>query len=437
MKIVHIGLGNFFRAHEAWYTETAPDADQWGIAAFSGRTTGVSDLMKEQDGLYTLVVQQPEGNKYEVISSISDTHPGQDVAKLMEYFADPQVAIISSTVTEGGYVRNAEGGLDTDDAGVKADIEVIKAGKLADVKTAPGKFVAGLVARRDADAGAITFLPCDNVPDNGAMAERVIRDLAQIVDPSLSGWIDEHVGFATTMVDRITPKASDEVLQAVAEETGVEDPAAVATEPFVEWVISGDFRAGRPQWEASGAQFVDDITPHELRKLWLLNGSHSLMAYAATVKAKETVYEAISDPEIRGWVDQWWDVAQKQLPLPDEEVTAYRKALVERFENPRMKDQLARIAADGSQKLPIRIVPALNAERAAGNEPIGAERAIAAWTLHLRGKGAPINDVRADQVKPLGEGTLEESVVKVCDFLGIADPGARSSILSLAQELDA
>ena len=419
------------------YTEKASDAAQWGIAAFTGRSVAMAQAMAEQDGLYELIVQNPEGNEYEVISAISATHSGSDVARFVEYLRDPDVAIVSSTITEAGYLPGADGGVDLDDEAVAVDVAALKAGDLTSVTTAPGKFVAGLLARREAGAGALTFLPGDNIPDNGHLVAGVLTSLAEAVDPTLVDWMAENVGFATTMVDRITPSISEEARQALADDQGIEDPAAVATEPFTEWVIAGDFKAGRPAWEDAGVQFVDDITPHELRKLWLLNGSHSLMAYAATIVGRPTVYEAISDPTVAGWVNEWWDVAARHLPLPADEVDAYRAALLERFGNPRMKDQLSRIAADGSVKIPIRIVPALNAERAAGGEPIGAERAVAAWVPHTRGLGAPVNDAKADVVAGIGEGTLEESVTKAADYLGIADAAARASILALAQELEA
>ena len=277
VRIVHLGMGNFFRAHQAMYTDRAPDAADWGIAAFTGRSLGIVPEMQKQDNLFTLVVQNPEGNDYQVISSLSATHSGTDVEQLLEYFRSPELAIVTSTITEAGYMPKPGGGLDADNPAVQADIEAIKAGNLADVKTAPGKFAAGLIVRREAGAGPITFCPCDNVPDNGEMVAHVVRDVAALVDPSLAAWVEENVGFATTMVDRITPSISEEALQAITGDTDVEDPAAVATEPFTEWVIAGDFKAGRPRWEDAGANFVDDITPHELRKLWLLNGSHSLM----------------------------------------------------------------------------------------------------------------------------------------------------------------
>lgn len=353
--MVHLGLGNFFRAHQAWYTDRAADADQWGIAAFAGRSMGIGAELQRQDNLYTLVSVGPQGNEYRVISSLAATHTGTDVAALSGYFTDPAVSVVTMTITEAGYVRNERGELDAGNPDVASDIDVIAAGNLNAVRTAPGKLVAGLVARRDAGAGPITLISCDNVPDNGAMLERVLRDMVSRAVPDLEQYLDDEVGFVTTMVDRITPRATDAIWQAVQDEQGVDDPAAIGTEPFSEWVLAGDLKGQVPDWASAGAVFVDDVVPHELRKLWLLNGAHSLLAYAATIKGHQTVSDAIADPIVRGWVDEWWDVAARQLPLDDAVIADYRAALLERFGNPRMRDQLSRIAADGSQKIPIRI----------------------------------------------------------------------------------
>ncbi|MDO5698957.1 MAG: mannitol dehydrogenase family protein [Dermatophilus congolensis] len=437
VRIVHMGLGNFFRAHQAYYTETAPDAGEWGIAAFTGRSGKVAEELAPQEGLYNLIVQHPDRNEYQIIGALSAVHAANDLDAWRKYMADPQVAIVTSTVTEAGYVRNKAGGLDTDNPGVIGDIEGIKAdGKDAEVATAPGKMVAGLLGRRAANAGPITFCPCDNIPDNGEMVERVVRDLAQIVDPTLVEWIDENVGFVTTMVDRITPRATAEDLAAVLADTGIDDVAAVTTEPFIEWVLAGEFKNGRPAWDAAGAVFADDITPFETRKLWLLNGSHSLMAYAATILGHETVYDAINDPTVRGWVEEWWDVAARHLTLPAEEIVGAREALIDRYNNPRIRHLLAQIAADGSQKIAIRHVPALTMDRAQGQMPYGATRAVAAWTLHLRGLGAPVTDALAGEVSALVTGSLEESVNNVLAYLKVDDPEVASVVLHQAEELE-
>ncbi len=434
--MVHLGLGNFFRAHQAWYTDRASDADRWGIAAFSGRSVGTASELERQENLYTLVAVGAEHNDYEVISSIATTHSGTDVDALLSYLADPQVTVVTVTITEAGYHRDEQGRLDLENPDVASDAAAIAAGNLHVVRTGPGKLVAGLIERRRAGAGPITLISCDNLPDNGTVLSVVLDDLAADAAPDLLSYLDTEVGFITTMVDRITPRASDAVRQAVLDERGVDDLAAVATEPFSEWVMAGEFRGPHPDWESAGAVITDDVVPHELRKLWLLNGAHSLMAYAATIKGHQTVADAIGDPIVRGWVDEWWDVAQRQLALEDDVVSDYRAALLERFGNPRMRDQLSRIAADGSQKIAVRIVPALVADRKAGNSPIGAERAVAAWILHLRGLGAPFNDARADTVHPLGEGSLEDAVRKVCEFLEITDRDSRASILALATRME-
>lgn len=443
VRIIHLGIGNFTRAHQAWYTEHAADADQWGIAGFPGRTTlepKVSprdDALDAQEGLYQLDVQHPDGDKVEVISSVSASYRSHDIESWTRLFADPQIAIVTSTITEAGYCRDSEGNLDLGDASLIADLDKLKAGRLdVAVFTGPAKFVRGLMARRAAGAGAITFVPCDNIPDNGEMAERIIRQAAQYVDPTLLEWIDENAGFVTTMVDRITPRTTEEDAARVAELTGITDPGLVVTEPFSEWVLAGEFKAGRPSWETVGAKFVDDIRPHEMRKLYLLNGSHSLMAYCGPVLGLETVYQAINDERVLGWVNAYWDDAVQQVPLPAEEKQAYREALLERFNNPQMKDQLARIAMDGTQKLPIRIVPHLLAMAERGEVASGATRAVAGWVLHLRGVGAPVNDAAsAELVAKANAGDLESAVKAVLDYLKVDDDQVAATVVAQANEM--
>lgn len=434
VKIVHLGVGNFFRAHQAWYTEQASDAHEWGIAAFTGRSAAIAEELAPQDGLYTLVTQHPEGNEYTVIGALSAVHAADDVDALIRYFESPELAILTSTVTEAGYCRAADGSLDVANPAVSADIEAL--GSTGRPTTAPGKLVAGLIARRAAQPEArLTLVPCDNLSANGDMLRRVVTELAGKVDDSLVEWIERHVTFVTTMVDRITPRPTATDLEAVAADTGVDDPAAVVTEPFSEWVLQGEFAAGRPAWDAAGARFVDDIEPFETRKLYLLNGSHSLMAYAGSILGHETVNDAIADERVLGWVNEWWDVAARHLTLDVAEIDDYRSALLERYRNPKIRHLLAQIAGDGSQKLPIRLVPAITAELAQGSMPTGALRPIAAWVLHLRGHGAPVTDARADEVVALAEGELDEAVVRVLGWLGINDDQAAAETLRLAHEL--
>lgn len=393
VRIVHLGLGGFFRAHQAWYTGAAPDSAQWGIAAFTGRSRALADQMSDQDGLYTLVVRGPDRDEMAVQTAVSAAHPGTDLDSWCAYLAKPEVAVVTLTVTEAAYRRHRDGGLNLDDPDVRTDIDAVRRG--GGVTTVPGRLVAGLAARRIAGAGPLAVVSCDNLPGNGEATARVVHDLAASAEPALSEWIAGTVSFVTTMVDRITPRTTPEDVRAVAELTGHADAVPVVTEPFTEWVLSGDFPAGRPAWDAAGARFAGDITPHETRKLLLLNGGHSLLAYAGSARGHDTIAAAVADLVCRSWLDQWWDEAARYVPLPADDLAAYRAALLERFANPRIRHTLAQIAADGSQKLPIRVLPVLRGERAAGRMAAGGVRVLAAWIQHLRGIGAPVNDAGA------------------------------------------
>lgn len=440
VRIVHVGLGNFFRAHQAWYTDRAPDAAQWGIAAFTGRSAALADALGPQDGLYTLITRAANGDTFDVVASLSAVHAAADHDAWLGYWRSPELAVVTLTVTEAGYLRAADGSLDASRDDVQADIAALRDDPTARVTTAPGRIVAGLLARRAAGAGPIAVVPCDNLPENGPALAGVVADLARAVDPTLQDWVDANVAYATTMVDRITPATTQEHREAVLAATGLVDASPVPTEPFSEWVVSGSFPKGRPAWEAAGAILVDDVTPYEHRKLRLLNGAHSLLAYAGSIRGHETVADAIGDAEVRGWVEQWWGEASAHLTLPADDVAAYRQALLERFANPNIRHALAQIAGDGSQKIPVRIVPTLRAELAAGRVPTGAARVVAAWIAHLRGHGAPVKDARAAEVLPLVAGSPEASVAQVLSFLGAAladDAALRDAVLAHLRELTA
>ncbi|MCV7280116.1 mannitol dehydrogenase family protein [Mycolicibacterium flavescens] len=427
VRIAHLGTGNFFRAHQAWYTQHADDAADWGIAGFAGRSGATVRQLAAQDGLSTLLIRGADGDRPEIISSL--TSVSADLGDWRRCFALPELALVTLTVTEAGYRRAADGGLDRADPDVAADTDRLRShGTAAEVTTAPAKLALGLAVRRERGLPGLAVVPCDNVPDNGAMAARVVRELARAVDPGLAEWIDAHVAWVSTVVDRITPRATDE------DRAAAKDPAAVVTEPYAEWVLCGQFPQGRPRWK--GARIVDDIAPWEARKLMLLNGSHSLMAYAGTLRGHRTVHEAISDPVVLGWVEQWWDDAARQVPLPDEELDAYRAALLQRYANPRIRHQLSQIAADGSQKLPIRVLPTVRAELAAGRVPLGAARILAAWVCHLRGLGVAVDDVAAEEFTALAAGAgIDDATDRVLARLGVDDERMRDTVAGLAREL--
>jgi fructuronate reductase len=442
VRLVHLGLGNFFRAHQAWYTTNATDAAEWGIAAFTGRSTERSRArvatLRSQEGLYTLITRAADGDHFEVIQSLSRSHVADEHAAWLAYLADPQVHVVTTTVTEAGYLRDVNGGLDVDRLEVRTDIEALRADVSASVSTAPAKLVAGFAGRRLAAAGPLTIVPCDNLPGNGATVARVIEDLATLVDPDLARWMTDNVLYATTMVDRITPAPTSEDIGSAEAATGVCDRAVVVTEPFTEWVISGEFAAGRPRWEDAGATITTDVAPFEDRKLWMLNGAHSMLAYAGSIRGHVTVADAMRDATCRTWLDEWWDASSRHLSLPAVDNVAYRAALIERFANPRLLHQLDQIASDGSQKLPIRVLPVLRQEREAGRLPVGAVRPLAAWVCHLRGRGAKVTDSHAAELLQLASGPLPEAVrlvLKALDPKLAADQALVASVLAQACEL--
>jgi len=421
VRMVHIGVGNFHRAHQAWYTAHSPDAREWGYAAFTGRSARMVDALVPQDGLYTLITRSAEGDTFELIGTLSAVHAAAEHETYLDYLSRPEVAVVTITVTEAGYLRGADGQLDAGRDVVVADVDVLRSNPRKQVGSLPARLVAGLLARRAAGAEALTILSCDNLPENGPVTQTVVKDLAAMVDETLPDWIDSHVDFATSMVDRITPATTDEDRALVEKECGYVDASPVPTEPFNEWVISGGFPAGRPRWEEAGAKLVDDVEPFERRKLWLLNGSHSMLAYAGSIRGYATIDDAIADSNCSSWVEAFWDEASRYLTLPASDIADYRAALRTRFSNPRVRHQLAQIAPDGSIKLPVRTLPTVRAERSAGRVPIGCATTIAAWVLHLRGLGAPIKDPGAAAAeKAANSGELREAVPAVLDVL---EPG--------------
>ncbi|MEV7692200.1 mannitol dehydrogenase family protein [Microbacterium sp. NPDC089189] len=384
VRIVHLGLGAFSRSHTAWYTAAASDADQWGIAAYAGRRRELADALTEQDGLYALIERSAAGDSGRIVGSISRAHAGDDVAALVDDLAATTTAVVTLTITEAGYRLDALGdGPDLTDPAVMADlaeIERVIAGELeardARPQTAPGRLILGLEERRRRVGGPLAIVSCDNLPDNGGRLARGLAGWAEAASPALRRWIDTQAAFVSTSVDRITPAIADAERQALAAEYG--DAVPVVAEPFHDWVLSGDFPAGRPRWESAGARFVDDLESWEARKLWLLNGAHTLLACLGSVRGHATVAQAIADPVCRTAVSGLWDEDERHLPR-ELDIPAYREALLARFENPRIEHRLAQIAQDTRTKLRLRIAPVAERERERGGRADGCALAFAAW----------------------------------------------------------
>lgn len=406
VRIVHLGLGGFFRAHQAVYTAHAADAAQWGIAAFSGRSHALADRLAAQDGLYTLTVRGPQVDSTEVIPSVVAAHPGDDSAAWRSYCSAPTVQVVTLTVTEAAYGPGP-------------------------VSVAP-RLVDGLDGRRRADAGPITIVPCDNVIDNATVLGRLIVDEAERRGAHLADWVLDNVAMVGTMVDRITPRATDADVEAVAR-SGWIDAAPVVTEPFSEWVLSSPDGpvAGidLPDWASAGAVFTDDLGPYTRRKLHLLNGAHSLLAYAGLMRGHTEVAEAIADPVLQELVDAWWDEAARTVGGPATELEDYRAALLERFSNPRLRHRLAQIAIDGSAKLPVRVVPVALAERRAGQDAPMAATIIGAWIAYARRMGGDLIDANRDEIVRTVRGPGVDVVTR---SLALLDAGLAEDVAFVA-----
>jgi fructuronate reductase len=381
VRIVHIGIGNFARAHQAWYTATADGAGEWGISGFTGRRPDIANALAPQQGLYTLIQRGATEDKLTVIDAVQQVRTGTDLGALTEAVADPLTAVVTVTVTEAGY-------------GPASDPQA----------SALGRLTLALAARRHAQSGALAIVSCDNLHANGSVLRARILALSEQLETGLADWVDGEIAFVSTSVDRITPATTDRDVQLVERALGLVDAAPVVCEPFSDWVLSGDFPAGRPPWEAAGARFVSELDPWELRKLWLLNGGHSLLAYLGLLRGHETVADAFADPDLELALDQFWDLAQRLLPAADLDLPAYRRQLRERFANARIGYPLAQIAGDGLDKLRNRVVPVIEAARAGGVAAEPAIRIVDAWTQWLIGDP---DRVRSDQNAELLQGVLD------------------------------
>ena len=382
VRIVHLGLGAFHRSHQAWYTQHASDAAEWGIAAFTGRRPDAATALSTQDCLYTLVERSAGGDSFEVIGSIVEAVDGANVDRLCELIAANETAVVMLTITEAAYGLAADGTFDADSPAAADDLRAlsaIAAGGTGAPGSPLGRLVLALAGRRDSGGGPLAVVSCDNLSANGDVARRAVLGLAAALGTGLGEWIGTNVSFVSTSVDRITPRTTAEDIEEVAEQCGYSDSSPVVAEPFRNWVLSGDFPAGRPRWEEAGAVVVDDIEPYENRKLWLLNGSHSILAYAGQLRGHSTVAQALADPVCRKAVEDFWDEAANHLNADGLAIPQYRQALLERFGNARIAHRLAQIAADGTTKLRMRAVPVLMAERAAGCTGAGSALMLAAW----------------------------------------------------------
>ena len=350
-----MGAGAFFKAHQAWYTNKVDENNEWGIAAFSGRNPQTIDELNSQDCIYTLIERDLSAEKVSQIECISAAYDGSDEKAFCDLLSDSKIAIVTITITESGYRFSPEGVLNFNDDVIKEDHQKIR----NDIFPTSTLFrlAFGLNKRRLNNAGSIAIVPCDNFPENGPLVKKAMRQIFTVFGTDAIAWLDSHVSFVSTSVDRITPKLSDDARNYVKSTLNLDDCTPVITEMFSDWVLEGDFPNGRPEWEKAGAKFVTDIKKFESRKLWMLNGAHSLIAYQGLLAGYETVEAAVQDNEILNAVDEWWSEVEKILTEPELNLVNYKADLLERFRNPKIVHRLSQIAIDGSTKLSLRVVP--------------------------------------------------------------------------------
>lgn len=396
--IVHLGLGAFHRAHQAVFTEAAmarSGGSNWGIVGVAPRSHQVLDALRQQDFLYSVVTLDQDLAATRVVSAFCDgASASTDPATVLRHLGDPAIRVVTLTVTEKAY---------------RVDSPIMRL------------LVAGLRAR---DGAPVTLLSCDNLPSNGLALARVVRELA----PELTS-----VTFPSCMVDRIVPATTRSTLDRAASDLGAADLAAVAAEPFSQWVIEDDFVAGRPEWELGGVQFTDDVAPWEHLKLRALNGVHSALAYLGALAGCELIADALRLPGmqemLRTYVAQ--EVSRSFAPPEGVDVMAYADMALQRFANVQLGHRTLQVAMDGTQKLPQRLLSVLNRVQ----RPHFATLIAAAWAQFAAGTGddgrsLPLDDPRAREVRvDLSTDALFGSILQV------PDPARREAIETWRREL--
>lgn len=391
--IVHFGVGGFHRAHQAMYVDRLLEkglAKEWGIAGVGVMPADrrMADVMAAQGGLYTLLLEKPDGTREaRVIGSIVDyRYAPDDPESVIELLAAPSTRIVSLTITEGGY-----------------NID-----NLGDGVNVFGLVAEALARRRDRGITSPTIVSCDNIEDNGDVARQAFTTYAERVHPGLGEWISAHTTFPNSMVDRITPVTTPDVIDVVATEFGIDDQWPVVAEPFTSWVLEDDFANGRPPLEDVDVLMVDDVTPYELMKLRLLNAGHQSLCYFAYLAGYRLVHDAAGDPLFADFLLAYMDdeATPTLKPVPGIDLPDYKRTLIERFANPGVKDTIARLCYGSSDRIPKWLLPVVRENLRTG-APIRLSAAtVASWARYAEGvdeQGQPIDvqDQLADVLVPL------------------------------------
>ena len=406
-RIVHLGFGAFHRAHQGVYADilATKHFSDWGYYEVNliGGEQQIADL-QQQDNLYTVAEMSADAWTARVVGVVKKAlHVQIDgLETVLAAMCEPQIAIVSLTITEKGYFHSpATGQLMLDHPMVVADVQ-----NPHQPKTATGVIVEALARRKAAGLPAFTVMSCDNMPENGHVMRDVVTSYAQAIDVKLAQWIEDNVTFPSTMVDRIVPAVTEDTLAKIEQLTGVRDAAGVACEPFRQWVIEDNFVAGRPEWEKAGAELVSDVLPYEEMKLRMLNGGHSFLAYNGSLAGYEFIWQCMEDADFRSITRQLMINEQARTLNPDLNIDAqeYADLLIERFSNRNVAHRTGQIAMDGSQKLPQRaLTPWLKLHQQKQNNAV-LSLLVAGWlhyVIEAVEKSQSVADPMNDQFQAL------------------------------------
>ncbi len=399
--MVHFGVGGFHRAHQAMYLDrlmNKGEALDWGITGVGVMAADqrMRDALNSQDGLYTLMVKHPDG-RYEasVIGSIVDfLYAPDDPEAVLELMAAPSTRIVSLTITEGGYnFHHVTGEFDLGNPDVVHDLKAD-----AVPRTVFGLVTEALRRRRARNIPPFTVMSCDNIQSNGDVAKKMFCAYASAKDGELGAFIASHVAFPNAMVDRITPVTTKEDIAEVAGRFGIEDAWPVVCEPFTQWVIEDHFPLGRPAYEKVGAQMVADVVPYELMKLRLLNASHQALTYFGYLSGYRYAHEVMGNPLFAEFLLNYMTLegTPTLAPVPGVDLDSYRRTLIERFSNPEVRDTLARLCAESSDRIPKWLLPVIRAQLKAGGDISRSAAVVASWARYAEGtdeQGKPIEVV--------------------------------------------
>ena len=386
--ILHFGVGNFHRSHQAVYIDKLMELNgdlKWGIVGAGVMPSDhvLRDTLHKQNYLTTVVEESATLSQLRVIASMTGFLPVGNATSIISTIANPQIEIVSLTVTEGGYFIDTDSGeFDTNHPDIQFD--TIEG---STPKTVFGLILAGLARRRETGNAPLTVMSCDNIPDNGGATKNAVLGIARQQDQALSDWVEEHVSFPSSMVDRITPATGELELQRIKNEFGIDDQAPVFCEDFSQWVLEDKFAGQRPALEQVGVEFTNDVSPFENMKLRILNGGHASIAYPAALMGFVYVADAMADPLISGFLDKLHkrEIIPSVLPVQNTNLHQYAEKVVERFSRPRIVDTIDRLCYDGKNRQPKFILPTIRDRLAKGEDINGLALVSALWCRYCQG----------------------------------------------------